>query len=394
MEYAALRRRISDVEKGASKARRDDRRAETVESLRQLKPGDVIEVPTGKFAGYAVVVDPGWSPEGPRPFVVTLEKQARRLAMIDFPEPVEALTRLKVSRSFNAAQPADASRPGRPAADAHPRPAARHLRRARRQAPGRAHAGEPSAWESEVTDLRRQLKAHPCHECPEREDHSRWSERHFKLDRDAATLARRVEQRTNTVARQFDRVCEVLTALGYLSDDGADAVVTDQGKHLMRLYSDMDLVAAESLRLGVWDDLTPSELAAALSTLVFEARRPDDASSPRVPGGGAKKAIGAMVRLWGDLDRLEKDHKLDYLRQPDLGFAWIAYRWCEGDDLDDVLGESELAAGDFVRWMKQVLDLAGQVAEAAGDSPVRRSARDAIDAMRRGVVAASGLTEE
>ena len=45
-----------------------------------------------------------------------------------------------------------------------------------------------------------------------------------------------------------------------------------------------------------------------------------------------------MVRLWGDLDALEREHKLDFLREPDLGFAWAAYRWAEGDDLDDVLG--------------------------------------------------------
>ncbi|MDO3396300.1 DEAD/DEAH box helicase [Nocardioides sp. SOB44] len=396
MEYAALRRQISDVEKGANKARRADRRAEAIESLRLLKPGDVIEVPTGKFAGYAVVVDPGWSPEGPRPLVVTLEKQSRRLAMIDFPEPVEALTRLKISRSFTARNPQMrrdlAAQLRMRTRDLPPR----HLRQGPKgaKAAGRAHGGEPSAWESEVAELRRRLKTHPCHECTDREDHSRWAERYFKLERDAATLARRVESRTNTVARQFDRVCEVLTALGYLTDEGTDASVTEQGMHLRRLYSDMDLVAAESLRLGVWDDLSPSGLAAALSTLVFEARRPDDASSPRVPGGPTKDAIGAMVRLWGDLDRLEKDHKLDYLRQPDLGFAWIAYRWCEGDDLDDVLGESELAAGDFVRWMKQLLDLAGQVADAAGDSPVRRTARQAIASMRRGVVAYSGVTEE
>ena len=51
MEYAGLRRRISDAEKGASKARTADRREEAVESLRRLKPGDVIMVPTGKFAG-------------------------------------------------------------------------------------------------------------------------------------------------------------------------------------------------------------------------------------------------------------------------------------------------------------------------------------------------------
>ncbi|WP_281369043.1 hypothetical protein [Nocardioides ungokensis] len=99
----------------------------------------------------------------------------------------------------------------------------------------------------------------------------------------------------------------------------------------------MDLIAAECLRHGLWDDLTPSELAAALSVLVFEARRPDDASSPRVPGGAVRDAIAEMVRLWGELDALERDHKLDFLRAPDMGFAWVAYRWAEGDELDDVL---------------------------------------------------------
>ena len=141
----------------------------------------------------------------------------------------------------------------------------------------------------------------------------------------------------------------------------------------MRIYSDMDLVAAESLRRGLWDDLDASELAAALSVLVFEARRPDDASSPRLPGGRVKRARSPRwCALWGELDALERDHRLDFLRQPDLGFAWAAYRWAEGDDLDDVLGVTDLAAGDFVRWMKQLLDLAGQVADAAGDGAAAR----------------------
>src|SRR5207342_2063311 len=132
------------------------------------------------------------------------------------------------------------------------------------------------------------MKAHPCHQCPDREDHARWSERWFKLDRDAHTIKRRVEQRTNTIARQFDRVCEVLTALDYLTPE---STVTDRGRQLMRIYTDMDLVAAESLRQGLWSGLSASELAAALSILVFEARRADDASSPRLPGGRVKQVI-------------------------------------------------------------------------------------------------------
>lgn len=388
MEYADLRRRVSEAEKGASRARRADRREEAMESLRSLKPGDVIEVPTGKFAGYVVVVDPGWSAEGPRPYVVTADRQARRLAMIDFPTPVTSLARLRIPKNFNGRNPqmrrdlASALRSR--THDLTPPPA----RGSSRQDPARTAADE------EIARLRDALRAHPCHDCPDREDHARWAERYIKLDRDANTLRRRVEQRTNTVARQFDRVCEVLVALGYLTGERGHEQVTERGQRLMRLYSEMDLLAAESMRLGLWDDLPPSGLAAALSVLVFEARRPDDASSPRIPGGPVREVIGEMVRLWGSLDALERDHRLDFLRQPDVGFAWVAYRWAEGDDLDDVLTASDLAAGDFVRWMKQLIDLAGQVADAAGATPLRETARDLVRLLRRGVVAYSSLADD
>jgi ATP-dependent RNA helicase HelY len=228
------------------------------------------------------------------------------------------------------------------------------------------------------------MRAHPCHGCAEREDHARWSERYYKLQRDTETLARRVERRTNTVAREFDRVCEVLDALAYLDPADGDRV-TDRGRGLMRIYSDLDLVAAEALREGMWDDLTPSQLASVLSVLVYESRRPDE-SAPRIPGGAIAATIERMVRLWGELERLEKDHKLSFLRPPDAGFAWTAYRWAEGDSLDEVLTRADLTAGDFVRQMKQLVDFAGQIADAAGDSPVRKTARAAVDLLRRGIV--------
>jgi ATP-dependent RNA helicase HelY len=380
MEYARIRNRISQVEKRAAKARRADRRADALDSLARLRPGDVIEVPTGKFAGFVVVIDPGLSRDEPRPYVVTVDRQARRLGMIDFPTPVRALTRVKVPRNFNGRNPQMR------------RDLASALRTKTRDLPPPPpvveEAGDPGGSD-EVAELRSRLKAHPCHDCPDREDHARWAERWFKLDRDASTLRRRIEKRTNTIARQFDRVCEVLTALGYLEND----TVTPRGGHLRRIYSDLDLLAAESLRQGLWDDLDPSGLAAALSILVFEARRPDDARSPRIPGGAVKDAIGQMVRLWGELTKLEGEHHLDFLRQPDPGFAWAAYRWAEGDELDSVLTDVDLAAGDFVRWMKQLLDLTGQVADAAGDSPLRKSARESVRRLRRGVVSYAGLSE-
>jgi len=214
-------------------------------------------------------------------------------------------------------------------------------------------------------------------------------ERWYKLDRDARTLRRRIEQRTNTIARQFDRICEVLTALEYLDGD----TVTKRGKALMRIYNELDLLTAESLRTGLWNDLDPSQLAAVLSTLVFESRKADDAAAPRIPGGPVRDVLAEMTSLWADLDALEREHKLEQLREPDFGFAFAAYRWAEGDDLDEVLDATGLAAGDFVRWVKQLLDLAGQISDAAGDAVLRDNAREAVGRLRRGVVAYSSVTD-
>jgi ATP-dependent RNA helicase HelY len=391
MEYSRLRRRLSEAENAQARSKRDDRRDEVVASLESLRPGDVIEIPAGRFSGLAVVIDPGTTSdrEGPRPYVLTADRTARRLSMVDFPVPVAAFTRLRIPKSFNGRNPqarrdlASTLRI-RTQGLTPPPPRAADGGRGRSRSTGRQLDGE-----KEITRLRAELRGHPCHGCSDREDHARWAERYHKLDRDTATLRRRIEQRTNTIARQFDRVCEVLTALGYLEDDE----VTATGARLMRIYTDMDLVAAESLRHGLWEGLSPSELAAVLSALVFETRRADDASSPRIPGGRVRQVLTDMRSLWADLDTLQREHKLDFLRDPDLGFAWAAYRWAEGATLDEVLTETDLAAGDFVRWVKQLLDLTDQVADAAGGGPLRTAARRASAALRRGVVAYSSVSD-
>ena len=124
-----------------------------------------------------------------------------------------------------------------------------------------------------------------------------------------------------------------------------------------------------------------------LSVLVYESRRPDDATSPRVPGGRTREVVAEMVSVWRGLAELERSHHLDFLRQPDLGFAWAVHRWAGGGTLRSVLQGSELTAGDFVRWCKQVIDFLGQLVSADPDGPLAPTARSAIDLMRRGVVA-------
>ena len=100
--YAAIRQEISAKEKGMARAGAAARRSEAAEALADLVPGDVIVVPTGRRAGVAVVIDPGLSlGEDPRPFVLTIDRQVRRLGTVDFPVPPQVLDRVQIPRSFS-----------------------------------------------------------------------------------------------------------------------------------------------------------------------------------------------------------------------------------------------------------------------------------------------------
>jgi ATP-dependent RNA helicase HelY len=393
--YAQLRRELGDRETELARQGATQRRAAAADALERLRPGDVIHVPTGKYAGLALVLDPGlpagrtnghrgFEPQdGPRPLVLTAERQVKRLAPIDFPVPVEPLERMRIPKSFNPRSPQSR------------RDLASALRtRAGHHEPWRRRKERSAAADdTEIARLRAAIRAHPCHGCDEREDHARWAERYQRLQRDTRQLERRIEGRTNTIARTFDRVYALLADLGYLLGDE----VTEDGRRLARLYGELDLLAAECLREGVWDGLKPAELAACASALVYEARTAEDALPPRLPTGNAQRALSDMVRIWGRLDALEEQHRIHQTegvgqREPDLGFAWAAYRWASGHGLDEVLREAEMPAGDFVRWSKQVIDVLGQIAEAAPDgSPVRRTARRAVDGLLRGVVSYSSV---
>ncbi|MGZ5415321.1 MAG: DEAD/DEAH box helicase, partial [Aeromicrobium sp.] len=187
--------------------------------------------------------------------------------------------------------------------------------------------------------------------------------------------------------RQFDRVCEVLDTLGYL--DGDD--VTTDGQRLQRLYSELDLLASECIRSGVWAGLDALELTSVLSGLTFETRSSDDMPSPSFPRGRVREVADQMTVLCADLERVEREHRLGYLRRPDFGFAQSAWEWASGASLDDVLTDAGLAAGDFVRAIKQLIDVIAQVADAAGPGELRDTAREALDLLRRGVVAYSSV---
>ncbi|MBT8224683.1 MAG: DEAD/DEAH box helicase [Dactylosporangium sp.] len=383
--YFALRVAIGDRERALHRGGVAQRRAAALAALRRLRIGDVIQIPRGRHSGLAVVLDPDTGGFGePRPLVLTVGRWAGRVAAAEFTDPVAPLARLRVPKQFNHRS----ARERRDLASA--------LRSAGAEAPpGRRGGGRSrdASEDRELVDLRTRLRQHPCHACPEREEHARWAERGRRLARDTAALRGKMASRTGSLARTFDRICALLTDRGYLAPGGE---VTSAGRTLARIWTESDLLVAECLRREVWDRLSAAELAAAVSVVIYESRRETDERTP-VPRGPAGEAIAETVKLWQELEAEESGRGLPCTREPDVGFAWPIYRWARGESLARVLAsgpglDTALPAGDFVRWARQVVDLLGQLADGTGTSEgLRTTARQAMTAISRGILAYRGL---
>lgn len=388
-EYARLRRELSDAENVAARGQSRARKSLTEDSLSRLLPGDVIDVPTGRAPGFAVVLSSDHTSREPRPAVLTLDHQLRRIGIHDLEGPVSPVTRVRIPKSFNAKVPKSRRELASSVRNA--------IRENRPPAPdssrhndfGRA-AALPDQ-ERKIAELRRALRSHPCHGCSEREDHARWSERWWKLRQETDGLVRQIQGRTNTIAKTFDRVCEVLFSYGYLeTTESGKVVIGPDGQRLRRIYGEKDLLISQALRQGAFDDLDAAEIAALASILVFQAKREDRGLRPRMPSVSLETSVDIVVQEWSALEDTEEANKLPLTGEPELGLMWPIFKWAKGRHLQEVLSGTDLAAGDFVRWVKQVIDLLDQLAKIPGLDPrIARLCSEAITLVRRGVVAYS-----
>ena len=235
--------------------------------------------------------------------------------------------------------------------------------------------------EEKIADARKALRNHSCHGCSDRETHARIAERADRLRRENAGLNSRVANRTHVIARRFDLIKVMLEKFGYLNNDA----ITTNGKLLSKIYGETDLLIAEMIRREAFGQLTAAELVSIVSVFVYESRKD---SPPKLPRGQVEEVLADLVKVWIEINDLETELGLEPIREPDAGFCWASYRWASGHSLTSILKGTDLTVGDFVRSMKQIIDLLRQIAIASPHlSPIIKDALGRID---RGVIAYAG----
>ncbi|TCN50387.1 ATP-dependent RNA helicase HelY [Rhodococcus sp. SMB37] len=377
-DYVRLRAELTDAERQHERKKRQDRRQASVESLVALRPGEIVAVPAGRRTGLAVIIDPDHDVTDPRPYVVTADGWSGRLSAGDFPTPAVVLGRLKLPRHADP-------RTGRGRRDI-----SSALRSKGLVPPRRVKRSRGGGDTREIDALRRALRTHPARENPDVEALARVGERYNRLLRDTEHQRRKAAATTDSLARTFERIVLLLSERGYLTG-GDDPATTEAGERLARIYTESDLLVAECLRTGVWAGLSPAELAAVVSTVIFESRG-DDVPEVRGPTGPIRRALADTVRLCDELRVDELRHRLPTTREPDFGFVTAAYTWAGTASLTEsllaaVATGSELSPGDFVRWCRQLIDLLDQIRTTAQDPALAKAAGRAVGAIRRGVVA-------
>ena len=181
----------------------------------------------------------------------------------------------------------------------------------------------------------------------------------------------------------LDRRLAILEARGFI--EGWH--LTEPGQALASIYHESDLLVTDALRQGLFDGLDPAALAGVVSAVTFEARRTgEDERPPRQQH--VVDRLARLSALAGDLRADERRVGLRRTRRPDAGLARAVIGWAGGSNLDSVLREADVAPGDFVRNVRQLIDLMRQLAQVAPDPSTREAADLAVALLRRGVVGA------
>jgi hypothetical protein len=163
------------------------------------------------------------------------------------------------------------------------------------------------------------------------------------------------------------------------------ATIIAVGLRLAGIYADTDLLVAECLREGLLDDLTMPELAGVASLFVHEARREEVEQPEHLPTPRLDRVRVALEDLLVGLRRDEAEVGVTPTRELDAGFVAPIVRWASGATLEDALEGLETTGGDFVRNVRQCLDLLDQLAGVT-QGPLRERLRDGVAALRRGIV--------
>jgi ATP-dependent RNA helicase HelY len=205
-----------------------------------------------------------------------------------------------------------------------------------------------------------------------------------KLRKEIEQLEERSRHRAGSVGARFMDVVQLLREMDYIDD----WELTDRGHTLAGIFHESDLLIVEVMNRGILDNLSVNDLVAVLSTLVYEPRGGDNGGPPRWPSDLVRQRFKRVEKVSLQLQDMQREKGMHLHRAPNGGLAFETTGWASGKPLSKIL-DPDLTPGDFVRSMRQLIDLLRQISTTTTNDSLRQVALDASRALDRGVVSAA-----
>jgi ATP-dependent RNA helicase HelY len=341
-------------------------------AMMAMRPGAVIHASKGKHHGPVAVVATAHRKGGLKLTTITPSGHALHLVADDFAVPPRQIGTVVLPGTYSPNRNDYRAEVGRRVRSAKLAPRDRDIA-------------------SATSTPRPGTGLHPVELDPDLRIRLRAAAQADRVQREVADLERKVLHGNATLAKEFDGVLTVLSGRGHVDLDSWH--LTERGEMLARVFHESDLLVAEAIWLGLLDGVDAPTLAGLVSTFVYEHRSPDDPPAPWFSNREAADRWRRIERLSIELRVLEAQNGLNEHRPPEPTFFAIAYAWVAGEGFAEVVADEDLTGGDFVRNIKQLIDVLGQIAVVAPDSQTRATARRASEAAFRGVVSDASMIE-
>ena len=241
---------------------------------------------------------------------------------------------------------------------------------------------------SSIGELQDIIERHPFQSMSNRNQIEKVARRIITLERERIKVETKIDKRAGSLAKSFNSICDVLQSCDYLDSHNG---LTLKGEILAGIYAESDLLLTESISLNLFQQLTIPELGAVLSSFVFESRLRFDVNQVSVPTKNVRDVLIKIEEIYYGLDKRERDLGFTLLRPIDAGFAIAVYDWLSGEPVSTILEDSDLSPGDFVRWIKQIMDLSNQLISADVDAALKKQCYQLRKALDYGIVNASEI---
>lgn len=175
----------------------------------------------------------------------------------------------------------------------------------------------------------------------------------------------------------------------------AEDVIEMKGRVACEISTSDELLCTELMFTGILNELTPDQVVAVLSCLVFEEK---SETAVRM-----KEELAAPVRQLHECARriaeIMNDAKIptdleEYVGRFRPNMVEVVYAWCQGAKFSEICKMTDVFEGTIIRCMRRLEELLRQFAAAAksiGNSELNAKFIAGIQRLKRDIVFAASL---